>query len=81
MKQPFNYVGLDSKALKDITIFSDKKLSQEVAKIPAGTKLTVLLNDGDHYLLKTQFGLVGWIHYRPQQLGADLIDGLYFLGD
>lgn len=81
VKQPFYYVGLDSKALRDITIYSDKKQTLPVANIPTGTKLSVLLNEGDFYLIKTQFGLLGWVRYKPERLDDNLIEGLFFMGD
>lgn len=81
VKQAFSYVGLASKALRSITIHADKKLSQPVAIIPAGGALTVVLNEGEHYLIKTPFGLLGWIRYSASPQQADLIEGLYFKGD
>jgi hypothetical protein len=81
VKQPFYYVGLDSKALRDITIYSDKKLAFPVANIPTGAMLSVLVNEGDFFLIKTQFGLLGWVHFKPERLDDNLIEGLFFMGD
>jgi hypothetical protein len=82
VKQPFQYVGLESTALVDITVFSDKKLTQAVAALPKGSPLTVLINDGSYFLVKTSFGLVGWVRYECDgALVRPVIDGLYFRGD
>lgn len=81
IRQPFYYVGLDSKAKQDITLFSDKSEKEPVASIPSGTKLTVLLSQGEHYLIKTPMGLVGWAHFVDHGQGAQLIEGLYYRGD
>lgn len=81
IRQPFYYVGLDSKAKQDITIFSDKSEKEPVASIPSGAQLTVLLNEGEHYLIKTPMGLVGWARFVDHGQGAELIEGLYYRGD
>lgn len=85
IKQPYYYVGLNSKALRDLAIYADQ-LSAEKAKgaplavIAKGSTLTVLLNEGDFYLLKSRFGLVGWVKLTLTQSAKD-IDGLFFAGD
>ena len=81
VKQPFLYVGLDTVALKDIKIFADKSYKDVIATIPKNSQVMVLLADGNDYLLKTSFGLVGWFHNQDQS-GTDIsIKGLYFNGD
>ena len=80
-QQPFFYVGLESVALREITIYSDKTLSTPVAVIPNGGKLSILVNEGDYFLIKTPFGLLGWTKYRPERLGEDFVKGLFFNGD
>ena len=83
--QPYLYVGLNSKALRELAIFADQA-SADTAKgaplavIAKGAALTVLINDGDFYLLKSTFGLVGWVKLSPSQSAED-IDGLFFAGD
>jgi len=82
VKQPLLYVGLETNALKNITIYSDKELTQTVASLPKGSPLTVLINDGSYFLVKTSFGLVGWIRYPCDGIvTSPAIEGLYYLGD
>jgi len=66
VKQPFYYVGLQSRALRDVTITSDKSGRDPVAHIPKGGRMTVLIDDDGHYLLKTPFGLLGWLHIEQK---------------
>lgn len=81
VKQPFYYVGLASKTLKDITLYSGFDQRQIVTKVPKGTSIDVLLNYNDYYLLKTEFGLVGWLKLEATGQEATIIDGLYYFGD
>lgn len=95
--QPFYYVGLETKALKPLTLYADLAMTQKVADIAAGNALTVLLqlppqqappasqagddyNPYEYFLLKTEFGLTGWVKivtYLPDSP----IEGLFFAGD
>lgn len=81
--QPFYYVGLKSKTKIHLTLYSDEKMTEEVAKLPAGSPIEVLLADKYEdfkYLIKTSFGLVGWVQFEMVYLD-DQIDGLFFRGD
>lgn len=78
VKQPFNYVGLESKTTENISIYSDKGMKDVVATLPKGSSVTVLINDGDYYLLKTPFGLVGW--FRSDRYSVP-IEGIFIAGD
>jgi len=81
-KQPFLHVGIEGKAMKDLTIYSTPAQKEAVASIPKGAAMTVLLSDGaDHYLIKTAFGLVGWLTIPSDSQEATVIEGLYFAGD
>jgi hypothetical protein len=79
--QPSYWVGLESKALKDLTLTSAKGKGEVIARISKGGTITVLLNEGEWYLLKTPFGLVGWVHIPGGSQEADTIEGLFFAGD
>lgn len=82
VKQPFYWVGLESKAKKDLVLYSGKDWKETVARIPKGSALTVVLNEGENwYLIKTPFGLVGWLKIDGGSQEADTIEGLYFRGD
>jgi hypothetical protein len=79
--QPFFYVGLESKTRREIRIFASKALEEPVALLPKGAPVAVLLADGDFYLLRTAFGLVGWIKVDVVLQDESPIDGLFFAGD
>ena len=82
VKQPFYWVGLESKAKKDLVLYSGKDGKETVARLPKGSALTVVLSEGENwYLIKTPFGLVGWLKIEGYSQEADTIEGLYFRGD
>jgi hypothetical protein len=86
VSQPFLYVGLDTKVNKDVTIYSTPGPTPDgydvVAHIPKGSKVSVLLNKNDYYLLATPFGLVGWTKIGYEPIGyPTTIEGLYDAGD
>ncbi len=80
VQQPFYFVGLRSEITRDITIFSDVAQTTPVAVLPKGSKCEVLLSKGDLYLLKTPFGLLGWVQIKGDEPNVP-IQGLYFAGD
>ena len=81
-KQPYLYVGLEGKAKKDVTLYTANDQKEAVAAIPKGSVMTVLLADGeDNYLVKTAFGLVGWLRIPADSQEAKVVDGLFFAGD
>jgi len=58
-------------------------MTKEVAKLSAGSSIEVLLADPAEYfryLVKTSFGLVGWVEFEMVYLD-DQIEGLFFKGD
>ena len=85
MKQPFYWVGLESKAKKDLVLYSGKDGKETVARLPKGSALTVVMTEGGEgeswYLIKTPFGLVGWLKVEGGSQEADTIEGLYFQGE
>ncbi|GBG13348.1 sorbosone dehydrogenase [Novimethylophilus kurashikiensis] len=82
IKQPFNFVGLDTTTREPIELFSSQEYKQIVATLPKGSPVTVLLNEGEHYLVKTPFGLLGWVKIRDGvQQAESPIAGIYFAGD
>ncbi len=87
VKQPYNYVGLKGKALKDFVLYRDKDGDEIVAQIPKGYDVEILLAESAtkdfemdlKFLVKTDFGLVGWL--RLEGFGDQVIDGLFYAGD
>lgn len=82
IKQPFSYVGLDSKAKVPLALLAKQGSGEVVANIPAGDSLQVVLSEGDYLLIKTQFGLVGWWKMKTNVMPDDAeIEGIYYAGD
>ncbi|MFW6224082.1 MAG: hypothetical protein ACOC4R_00330 [Bacteroidota bacterium] len=79
VKQPAYYVGLNSTTTKAIKIFSNKSLNNVLAELPSGTEVEVLVNEGPYFLVKTPFGLAGWI--KPEPMEDSGIEGFYYAGD
>jgi hypothetical protein len=86
VRQPFYDVGLKTKTQKAIKIYSDKEQTEVLASLPVNYDVEVLLADGDAinelFLLKTSFGLVGWVKVKTYGK-PDVVDikGLQFYGD
>lgn len=80
--QPFRYVGLDTTTQSDMEVFSSREYTRSIAALPKGSPVSVLLNEGEDYLVKTPFGLLGWIKIREGiQREESPILGIYFEGD
>ncbi len=85
VKQPFNYVGIKSKTLKPIKIYSEKEMVNEIASLPENYEVEILISDGIYesekrYLVKTSFGLVGWTKLEAGQYKSIDVDGLFYWG-
>lgn len=76
VKQPFYYVGVKGKANIDINIYSEKVGGELVAHLPKGSQFEVLLNSRQYFLIKTNFGLVGWFEYTSDNPYDTPIEGL-----
>lgn len=80
--QPFGYVGLDTTTRIAIEIYSSTDSRKVVASLPKGSPVSVLLSEGEHYLLKTPFGLLGWISIPIGTSREESpIEGIFFAGD
>ena len=82
LTQPFYYVGLETKTLRQINIFSTWGGGQPIGVIEKGAPVTVILSDGWTFLLKTDHDILGW--WRPQNMSqqrAEEIEGLFYRGD
>lgn len=82
IKQPFYYVGLATQTTQPITLYDSLEYRKEVAKLPAGHKIEVLVNLKEDYLVKTAFGLTGWLKI-PDGMMRDQtpVTGIFFAGD
>jgi hypothetical protein len=82
VKQPFYYVGLETKTLRQIPVFSTQGCSEYIGRIEEGAPVTVILSDGRTFLLKTDHDILVW--WRPQNIAqqrAEEIEGIYVRGD
>lgn len=79
VKQPYYYVGLKSSTKKPIQLYREKAQKQIVAFLPEKSEIEVIINDGEYYLIKTSFGLVGW--WKLDNMKSEEIEDLYFNGD
>jgi hypothetical protein len=79
VKQPFLYVGLQTKTNAAIQLYSSNDFKQVLASIPKDTDIEVLVSSGKNYLIRTPFGLTGW---WKNTSGKDTpIEALKFEGD
>jgi hypothetical protein len=75
-------VGLKSKAKVPLKLLARKDEGDVIANIPAGESLEVVVRDGEHLLIKTNFGLVGWWKTNPSAMADNAeIEGIYYAGD
>lgn len=84
VKQPYYYVGLKSKTLRPLKLYEDKGLKKLVASLPKNYEVEVLINDPelyDVYLVRTNFGLVGWTKLEAGQYQSIDIEGIEYRGD
>ncbi len=85
VKQPFLYVGIKDKLKKNIKLYSKpNKGGGVIATLPKGYKVEVLLSsDNKNYLIKTSFGLVGWLTLESDDIYifGQVIKGLGYMGD
>lgn len=86
--QPYYYVGLKTKTLKPIVLYSDKNLRHIVAELTGNEDVEVLLAEKIEknstvlmYLLRTPFGLCGWTKLNGLQYHSDEVEGIFYKGD
>jgi len=87
VQQPYYYVGMKGKSLKDITLFKDRVGNDIVAQVPKDNEIEILLAYGTKkdfeadnlFLVKTDFGIVGWL--RLEGYEDQVLEDLYYKGD
>lgn len=81
--QPFYYVGLKTEPLETIKLYESTQLRNEVASLPEGYDIEVLINKPgtDLFLITTKFGLTGWVKAKNGFNGPPNIKGIYLSGD
>lgn len=87
IRQSFYYVGLKSKTTAALTLYQSKTSNDVIAAVPKGYNVEVLLcdpgvDDSERlYLVKTEFGLIGWLRLKEDYSYDTPIEGLRFFGD
>jgi hypothetical protein len=88
LPQPFYSVGLQTRAIKPITLYSSPKEDAVVAQLAAGHAIEVVLTDDQPdkqsrtcFLVRTPMGLLGWVWVPSSQFRADTIEGISWWGD
>lgn len=88
VKQPYSYVGIKTQTLTPLTLYFDSSATKPVAQLPKGSSIEVILTDEKsnnaketRYLVKTPFGLLGWVWIPSFQNNSTVIDGIFFQGD
>lgn len=84
----FYYVGLKTRTLKPLVIYTDEDQTIVLARVPENYEIEVLAakksKEEDwswNYLLKTAFGLVGWTKIEAGKINSLDVEGIYFSGD
>ena len=87
IQQSFYYVGLKSKTNSTLTLYKSKTGNEIIASIPKDYIVEVLLSDPETndseklFLVRTEFGLVGWLRLKESYTYDTPIEGLRFMGD
>ncbi len=87
IQQPFYYVGLKSKTTSAITLYQSKTGNEIIAQLPKNYDVEILLCDTEKnksenfYLVRTDFGLVGWLRLTDDSKYNPPVLGLNFQGD
>ncbi|MBK9673469.1 MAG: hypothetical protein IPO70_14845 [Bacteroidetes bacterium] len=87
IQQPFYYVGLKTKTASPLTLYHSKSGNEIIAQLPKDYEIEVLLCDTEKnksqkfYLVKTDFGLVGWLRLTDDSTFETPAKGLFYKGD
>ncbi|NOU61995.1 hypothetical protein [Marinifilum caeruleilacunae] len=86
--QPFYYIGLKGNLNYPIQIYKTEQFKEKLAYLPKDYKIEVLMgktggeyDDLEKVLIKTEFGLIGWLNFKDIAFERPMVDGLYFHGD
>jgi hypothetical protein len=84
IRQPYYYVGLKSKTTDPLTLYEGKTGNNIIAQLPKGYEVEILLCDQDNerlFLIRTEFGLIGWLRLKDDYAYETPIEGLFYKGD
>jgi len=78
------YVGLKTKTRATIVLYSQKNKSVKSAVLPASYDVEILIEDDGWILLKTAYGLTGWLNLKDiltYPVEESTLEDFYFMGD
>ena len=83
LAQPFYYIGKETVTLKPIVLYTDHTFTKKVAGLGKGSKVTAVMAKplSPHVLVKTPFGLTGWVKDASTPFEARVLKGIYQTGD
>lgn len=87
VEQPLLYVGIKStvtaiEGAPVLKLYASQDKKNTVAILPPGSDIEVVLHDApDWYLVRSSFGLVGWVHVEEGSMYMNQQIGVYFKGD
>ncbi len=89
IQQPYRYVGMKGRTLKPITLYQEITGELIVAQLPENYEIEILLaessaNDFEveyNYLVKSEFGLIGWLRITDEDIYGSILKELYYAGD
>ena len=65
-----------------LKLYASQDKKNTVAILPPGSDIEVVLHDApDWYLVRSSFGLVGWVHVEEGSMYMNQQIGVYFKGD
>lgn len=64
---PFEYIGKTAITKEFLTLYTDMEETKIVAKLPKGYYVEIIVKDGNHYVIKTDFGLLGYVNIEPDK--------------
>jgi hypothetical protein len=89
IQQPFRYVGIKGQTLKPITLYEEKTGESVVAHLQKNYEIEILLTESSakdfeieyNYLVKTEFGLIGWLRLTYEDTYGKVLEELFYAGD
>lgn len=84
MPQGAYYIGLNSKTRELITLYADKNKTKKAAYLPKNYNVEIVIEEAGWFLIKTPFGLTGWISKKDIKVYPpphSTFEGLYMRGD
>lgn len=82
VEQPYYSVGLNTIALKDLTLYADLQGGTVAAAVAAGDSIYVVLNAGESFLVRTRSDILGWWRMKdPNAQRPTEVEGIFFAGD